>query len=99
MDLNSLSGGECYFSYCTGNGKAHYIAKVSTDGENLKDLFEIEADNILNNPMPSVVANRYVYYLSKDGLNCYDLKKEKIQFLFHILNARNICFMMDMCTI
>lgn len=77
MNLNSLSGGECYFSYCTGNGKAYHIAKVSTDGENLKDLFEIEADNILNNPMPSVVANRYVYYLSKDGLNCYDLKKEK----------------------
>ena len=77
LNLNSLVDGSCYFSYCRGKDDSYHIAKIDTNGKNLKELYEIPSDNTLGNPMVNVVGDRYLFFLSNDGLNCYDIKKEK----------------------
>lgn len=77
LNLNSIVDGVCYFSYCTEKGDSYHIAQIDTNGKNLKEIFEIPVENTFGDPMVTVVGGRYLFFLSNDGLNCYDMKKEK----------------------
>ena len=80
LSFESLVDNYCYFSYSNGVDGIYHIARVKTDGSDLTELFTIPAGQNVGNPNVSVVDRKYVYFLSKDGLNCYDmeLKQNKI---------------------
>lgn len=77
LSLNSLVDNYCYFSYSNGQDGIYHIAKVRIDGEKLTDLFTIPAGQNVGNPNLSVVDRRYLYFLTKDGLNCYDMETKR----------------------
>lgn len=77
LSFESLVDNYCYFSYSNGVDGIYHIARVKTDGSDLTELFTIPAGQNVGNPNVSVVDRKYVYFLSKDGLNCYDMESKQ----------------------
>ena len=77
LSFESLVDNYCYFSYSNGADGIYHIARVKTDGSDLTELFTIPAGQNVGNPNVSVVDRKYVYFLSKEGLNCYDMESKQ----------------------
>lgn len=77
LSFESLVDNYCYFSYSNGVDGIYHIARVKMDGSDLTELFTIPAGQNVGNPNVSVVDRKYVYFLSKDGLNCYDMESKQ----------------------
>ena len=77
LSFESLVDNYCYFSYSNGQDGIYHICRVNTDGQDFTELFTIPAGQNVGNPNVSVVDKRYVYFLTKDGLNCYDMETKQ----------------------
>ena len=89
LSLNSLVDNYCYFSYSNGQDGIYHIAKVRIDGENLTELFTIPAGQNVGNPNLSVVDRRYLYFLTKEGLNCYDMETKQNSVVIPKFDCQN----------
>ena len=89
LSLNSLVDNYCYFSYSNGQDGIYHIAKVRIDGENLTELFTIPAGQNVGNPNLSVVDRRYLYFLTKEGLNCYDMETKQNSVVIPRFDCQN----------
>ena len=67
----------CYFSYSNGRDGIYHISRVYIDGQDFSEIYTIPQGQNVGNPNVSVVDNKYVYFLTKDGLNCYDMEKRQ----------------------
>ena len=77
LSFESLVDNYCYFSYSNGQDGIYHICRVNTDGQDFSELFTIPAGQNVGNPNVSVVDKRYVYFLTKDGFNCYDMETKQ----------------------
>ena len=77
LSFESLVDNYCYFSYSNGQDGIYHICRVDIDGNNFSELFTIPSGQNVGNPNVSVVDKRYVYFLTKDGFNCYDMKSNQ----------------------
>ena len=77
LSFESLVDNYCYFSYSNGQDGIYHICRVNTDGQDFTELFTIPAGQNVGNPNVSVVDKRYVYFLTKDGFNYYDMETKQ----------------------
>ena len=77
LSFESLVDNYCYFSYSNGQDGIYHICRVNTDGQDFTELFTIPAGQNVGNPNVSVVDRRYVYFLTKDGFNYYDMETKQ----------------------
>ena len=77
LSFESLVDNYCYFSYSNGQDGIYHICRVDIDGNNFSELFTIPSGQNVGNPNVSVVDKRYVYFLTKDGFNCYDMESKQ----------------------
>ena len=77
LSFESLVDNYCYFSYSNGQDGIYHICRVNTEGQDFAELFTIPTGQNVGNPNVSVVDKRYVYFLTKDGLNCYDMETKQ----------------------
>ena len=77
LSFESLVDNYCYFSYSNGQDGIYHICRVNTDGQDFTELFTIPAGQNVGNPNVSVVDKRYVYFLTKDGFNYYDMENKQ----------------------
>ena len=89
LSFESLVDNYCYFSYSNGVDGIYHIARVKTDGSDLTELFTIPAGQNVGNPNVSVVDRKYVYFLSKDGLNCYDMESKQNKIAIPNFDCQN----------
>lgn len=89
LSFESLVDNYCYFSYSNGADGIYHIARVKTDGSDLTELFTIPAGQNVGNPNVSVVDRKYVYFLSKDGLNCYDMESKQNKIAIPNFDCQN----------
>lgn len=89
LSFESLVDNYCYFSYSNGVDGIYHIARVKTDGSDLTELFTIPAGRNVGNPNVSVVDRKYVYFLSKDGLNCYDIESKQNKIAIPNFDCQN----------
>lgn len=89
LSFESLVDNYCYFSYSNGVDGIYHIARVKTDGSDLTELFTIPAGQNVGNPNVSVVDRKYVYFLSKDGLNCYDMEPKQNKIAIPNFDCQN----------
>lgn len=89
LSFESLVDNYCYFSYSNGVDGIYHIARVKTDGSDLTELFTIPAGQNVGNPNVSVVGRKYVYFLSKDGLNCYDMESKQNKIAIPNFDCQN----------
>ena len=89
LSFESLVDNYCYFSYSNGVDGIYHIARVKTDGSDLTELFTIPAGQNVGNPNVSVVDRKYVYFLSKDGLNCYDIESKQNKIAIPNFDCQN----------
>lgn len=89
LSFESLVDNYCYFSYSNGVDGIYHIARVKMDGSDLTELFTIPAGRNVGNPNVSVVDRKYVYFLSKDGLNCYDIESKQNKIAIPNFDCQN----------
>ncbi|MBF1010275.1 MAG: DUF5050 domain-containing protein [Lachnoanaerobaculum sp.] len=89
LSFESLVDNYCYFSYSNGVDGIYHIARVKIDGSDLTELFTIPAGQNVGNPNVSVVDRKYVYFLSKDGLNCYDMESKQNKIAIPNFDCQN----------
>ena len=89
LSFESLVDNYCYFSYSNGVDGIYHIARVKIDGSDLTELFTIPAGQNVGNPNVSVVDRKYVYFLSKDGLNCYDIESKQNKIAIPNFDCQN----------
>ena len=89
LSFESLVDNYCYFSYSNGVDGIYHIARVKMDGSDLTELFTIPAGQNVGNPNVSVVDRKYVYFLSKDGLNCYDMESKQNKIAIPNFDCQN----------
>lgn len=89
LSFESLVDNYCYFSYSNGADGIYHIARVKTDGSDLTELFTIPAGQNVGNPNVSVLDRKYVYFLSKDGLNCYDMESKQNKIAIPNFDCQN----------
>ena len=89
LSFESLVDNYCYFSYSNGVDGIYHIVRVKTDGSDLTELFTIPAGQNVGNPNVSVVDRKYVYFLSKDGLNCYDIESKQNKIAIPNFDCQN----------
>lgn len=89
LSFESLVDNYCYFSYSNGADGIYHIARVKTDGSDLTELFTIPAGQNVGNPNVSVVDRKYVYFLSKGGLNCYDMESKQNKIAIPNFDCQN----------
>ena len=77
LSFESLVDNYCYFSYSNGQDGIYHICRVDISGQNFAELFTIPSGQNVGNPNVSVVDKRYVYFLTKDGFNCYDMESKQ----------------------
>ena len=77
LSFESLVDNYCYFSYSNGQDGIYHICRVDISGQNFAELFTIPSGQNVGNPNVSVVDKRYVYFLTKDGFNCYDMESNQ----------------------
>jgi len=89
LSFESLVDNYCYFSYSNGVDGIYHIARVKTDGSDFTELFTIPSGQNVGNPNVSVVDRKYVYFLSKDGLNCYDMESKQNKIAIPNFDCQN----------
>ena len=89
LSFESLVDNYCYFSYSNGADGIYHITRVKTDGSDFTELFTIPAGQNVGNPNVSVVDRKYVYFLSKDGLNCYDMESKQNKIAIPNFDCQN----------
>ena len=89
LSFESLVDNYCYFSYSNGVDGIYHIVRVKTDGSDLTELFTIPAGQNVGNPNVSVVDRKYVYFLSKDGLNCYNMESKQNKIAIPNFDCQN----------
>ena len=77
LSFESLVDNYCYFSYSNGQDGIYHICRVDISGQNFAELFTIPSGQNVGNPNVSVVDKRYVYFLTKEGFNCYDMESKQ----------------------
>ena len=77
LSFESLVDNYCYFSYSNGQDGIYHICRVDISGLNFAELFTIPSGQNVGNPNVSVVDKRYVYFLTKEGFNCYDMESKQ----------------------
>lgn len=77
LSFESLADNFCYFSYSNGRDGIYHIARIYIDGQDFSEIYTIPQGQNVGNPNVSVVDNKYVYFITKDGLNCYDMEKRE----------------------
>lgn len=77
LSFETLVDNFCYFSYSNGRDGIYHISRVYIDGQDFSEIYTIPQGQNVGNPNVSVVDNKYVYFLTKDGLNCYDMEKRQ----------------------
>ena len=77
LSFESLVDNYCYFSYSNGQDGIYHICRVDISGLNFSELFTIPSGQNVGNPNVSVVDKRYVYFLTKEGFNCYDMESKQ----------------------
>ena len=89
LSFESLVDNYCYFSYSNGADGIYHITRVKTDGSDFTELFTIPAGQNVGNPNVSVVDRKYVYFLSKGGLNCYDMESKQNKIAIPNFDCQN----------